>query len=85
MKERKGIIAIFIIILLVNVIISNNKNITMAVIQSGGDIEEDYYVGNADSENIRAIFKNDILRVFIPKNTYIGKDTTIIDVDSYKS
>lgn len=68
-----------------NMFYTNNKNITMAVIQSGGDIEEDYYVENADVENIRAVFKNDILRVFIPKNTYIGKDTTIIDVDSYKS
>ena len=64
---------------------TNNKNIAMAVIQSGGDVEEDYYVENADGENIRAVFKNDILRVLIPKNTYIGKDTTIIDVDSYKN
>ena len=68
-----------------NMFYTNNKNIAMAVIQSGGDIEEDYYVENADGENIRAVFKNDILRVLIPKNTYIGKDTTIIDVDSYKS
>ena len=64
---------------------TNNKNIAMAVIQPGGDVEEDYYVENADGENIRAVFKNDILRVLIPKNTYIGKDTTIIDVDSYKN
>lgn len=68
-----------------NMFYTNNKNIAMAVIQSGGDVEEDYYVENADGENIRAVFKNDILRVFIPKNTYIGKDTTIIDVDSYKN
>lgn len=68
-----------------NMFYTNNKNIAMAVIQSGGDIEEDYYVENADEHNIRAVFKNDILRVFIPKNTYIGKDTTIIDVDSYKN
>ena len=56
----------------------------LAVIQSGGDIEEDYYVENADADNIKAVFKNDILMVLIPKNTYIGEDTTIIDVDSYK-
>ena len=68
-----------------NMFYTNNKNIAMAVIQSGGDVEEDYYVENADGENIRAVFKNDILRVLIPKNTYIGKDTTIIDVDSYKN
>ena len=68
-----------------NMFYTNNKNIAMAVIQSGGDIEEDYYVENADAQNIKAVFKNDILRVLIPKNTYIGRDTTIIDVDSYKS
>ena len=67
-----------------NTFYTNNKNIAMAVIQSGGDIEEDYYVENADAQNIKAVFKNDILRVLIPKNTYIGEDTTIIDVDSYK-
>ena len=67
-----------------NTFYTNNKNIAMAVIQSGGDIEEDYYVENADAQNIKAVFKNDILRVLIPENTYIGEDTTIIDVDSYK-
>lgn len=67
-----------------NMFYTNNKNIAMAVIQSGGDIEEDYYVENADAQNIKAVFKNDILRVLIPKNTYIGEDTTIIDVDSYQ-
>lgn len=67
-----------------DVFYSNNKNIAMAVIQAGGDIEEDYYVENADSQNIKAFFKDDVLRVLIPKNTYIGEDTTIIDVDSYK-
>ena len=67
-----------------DVFYSNNKNIAMAVIQAGGDIEEDYYVENADSQNIKAVFKDDVLRVLIPKNTYIGEDTTIIDVDSYK-
>lgn len=67
-----------------DVFYSNNKNIAMAVIQAGGDIEEDYYVENADSQNIKAVFKDGVLRVLIPKNTYIGEDTTIIDVDSYK-
>lgn len=62
----------------------NKKNISMTVIQSGGDIEEDYYVENADADNIKAVFKNDILKVLIPKNTYIAEDTIIIDVDSYK-
>ena len=64
---------------------TNNQNIAMAVIQSGGDIKEDYYVENADAYNIKAVFKDDTLRVLIPKNTYIGTDTTIIDVDNYEA
>lgn len=67
-----------------NMFYTNNKNIAMAVIQDYGDIEEDYYVENADADNIKAVFKNDTLRVLIPKNTYIGEDTTIIDVESYE-
>ena len=35
---------------------TNNKNIAMAVIQSGGDEEEDYYVGNVDAHI--AVFKD---------------------------
>ena len=68
-----------------NMFYTNNQNIAMAVIQSGGDIEEDYYVENADAYNIKAVFKNETLKVLIPKNTYIGTDTTIIDVDNYES
>ena len=68
-----------------NMFYTNNKNIAMAVIQSGGDIEEDYYVENADIDNIRAVFKNDTLKVIVPKSTYIAEDTTIIEVDSYKA
>lgn len=67
-----------------NMSYSNNKNIAVTIIQSCGDIEEDCYVENVDPYNIKAVFKNDILKVLIPKNTYIGKDTTIIDVESYE-
>ena len=66
-----------------NMFYTNNKNITMAVIQSGGDIEEDYYVENIDSNNIKASFKDNMLRVLIPKNTYISKDTAIVEVNDY--
>ena len=52
--------------------------------QAGGDINEDYYVENADPSGIRAVFKNDTLNVLIPKSTYISKDTTIVDVDTFK-
>ena len=67
-----------------NMFYSNNNNIAVAMIQSGGDVEEDYYVENIDPYNIKAALKNDMLRVLIPKNTHIDKDTTIIDVDDYK-
>lgn len=68
-----------------NMVYSNNKNIAVAIFQEYADMEEDYYVENIDPYNIKAVFKNDILKVLIPKNTYIGKDTTIIDVESYES
>ena len=67
-----------------NMFYSNNQNIAVAVVQAGGDINEDYYVENADPSGIRAVFKNDTLNVLIPKSTYIGKDTTIVDVDTFK-
>ena len=67
-----------------NMFYSNNQNIAVAVVQAGGDINEDYYVENADSSGIRAVFKNDTLNVLIPKSTYISKDTTIVDVDTFK-
>ena len=67
-----------------NMFYSNNQNIAVAVVQAGEDINEDYYVENADPSGIRAVFKNDTLNVLIPKSTYISKDTTIVDVDTFK-
>ena len=67
-----------------NMFYSNIQNIAVAVVQAGGDINEDYYVENADPSGIRAVFKNDTLNVLIPKSTYISKDTTIVDVDTFK-
>ena len=63
---------------------SNNENIAVAIVQPGGDINEDYYVENADPNGIRAVLKNDTLNVLIPKSTYISKDTTIVEVDNCK-
>ena len=63
---------------------SNNENIAVAIVQPGGDINEDYYVENADPNGIRAVLKNDTLNVLIPKSTYISKDTTIVEVDNFK-
>ncbi|WP_196001996.1 Hsp20 family protein [Clostridium sp. 1001271B_151109_B4] len=67
-----------------NMFYSNNQNIAVAIVQAGGDVNEDYYVENADPSGIRAVFKNDTLNVLIPKSTYISKDTTIVDVDAFK-
>ena len=66
-----------------NMFYSNNQNIAVAVVQAGGDINEDYYVENIDSNNIKASFKDNMLRVLIPKNTYISKDTAIVEVNDY--
>ena len=67
-----------------NLFYSNNENIAVAIVQPGGDINEDYYVENADPNGIRAVLKNDTLNVLIPKSTYISKDTTIVEVDNFK-
>lgn len=68
-----------------NMFYTNNQNVAMAVIKPGGDVEEDYYVENVDYNNIKAAFKNNMLRVIVPKNTYIDKDTTIIEISDYTS
>lgn len=68
-----------------NMFYSNNQNVSIAVMQPGGDVEEDYYVENVDYNNIKAAFKNNMLRVIVPKNTYIDKDTTIIEISDYTS
>ena len=44
-----------------NMFYSNNQNIAVAVVQAGGDINEDYYVENADAYNIKAVFKGLII------------------------
>ena len=67
------------------VMYTNNGNVAMAVVQSGGnDIVKDYYVEDADPFKIKAVFKDQRLRVTIPKkNRYNDDETTIIDVDDY--
>lgn len=62
-----------------------NNNVSVAVVRPGGDIEEDYYVEDVDPYNIKAAFKDNYLRVVIPKNMYFEKDTPIIEINDYTS
>lgn len=62
---------------------NNNGNMSVAVIQQGGSIVKDFYVEGIDPYKIKAVFKEEKLRVLIPKNTYKNTDAAIIDVDEY--
>ena len=63
-----------------NQFFSNGKNISVAIIQGGQDLVEDYYVGNVDPYAIKAVFKNEVLDVHVPKKNKIDEHATIIDV-----
>lgn len=62
---------------------NNSGTMSVAVVQQGGNIVEDFYVEGIDPYRIRAAFKDEKLRVIIPKIDYKNRDITIIDVDSY--
>ena len=62
---------------------NNNGSMSVAIVQQGGNIVEDFYVEGIDPYRIRAAFKDDKLRVFIPKIDYKNREATIIDVDEY--
>ena len=58
----------------------NGSNISVAIIQGGQDFVQDYYVGNVDPYSIKAVFKNEVLDVHVPKKNKIEDHATIIDV-----
>ena len=62
---------------------NSNGAVSVAIVQQGGNIVEDFYVEGIDPYKIRAAFKDDRLRVVVPKIDYKNRDTTIIDVESY--
>ena len=67
-----------------NQIFSNGKNMAIAVIQSGNnDISRDFYVENIDPYNIKAVFKDGHLRVYIPKKDRLKEISPIVEVSDY--
>lgn len=69
---------------------SNGNNFMMTVVQTGGNLVKNFYIGEVDVSNMRASFENDVLLLAIPKVKKIEKKeetsdgATIIDVDDYK-
>ncbi len=63
---------------------NNNGNSSMfAIISNGEDISKDFYVENINPYEIKAIFKNDILKVYMPKDDKRDKDTPIIEINEF--
>lgn len=62
---------------------TNGKNVAVAVIQGENDISRDFYVENIDPYNIKAVFKDEHLKVYIPKRDRLKELNTIIEVDDY--
>lgn len=66
-----------------NQIFSSGKNVAVAVIQQGNDIAKDFYVENIDPYNIKAVFKDEHLRVYIPKKDRLKQISPVIEVNDY--
>lgn len=68
---------------------SNGVNAMVTVIQSGGDLTKNFYIGEVDVSKLRASFDNSLLLLTIPKVKRISEEpiqtieATIIDVDNY--
>lgn len=69
---------------------SNGKNTVMTIMQSGGSLEKNFYIGEVDVSKLAASFNNGQLILLIPKIKKIETPAVrenspeIIDVDSYK-
>lgn len=66
-----------------NQVFSNGKNVAIAVIQGGNDISKDFYVENIDPYNIKAVFKDGKLKVYIPKKDRLKEISPIVEVSDY--
>lgn len=62
---------------------SNGSNVAVAVIQGGNGISKDFYVENIDPCNIKAVFKDGHLMVYIPKRDRIKEAGPVIEVKDY--
>ena len=62
---------------------TNGRNTIVGIVQPNTAIEKKFTVKNADANRISATFKEDILRVCLPKKQNTMEIDTIIDVDNY--
>ena len=64
-----------------NQFFSNGQNFAMAIIGPEEEEIKDFYVGNVDPYSIKAVFKDNLLTVHVPKKNKIDDKATIINVD----
>lgn len=68
-----------------NNITYDGLNIKVAVGGLDEDVIKDYYVEDVDPYKIKAVFKNNVLKVYVPKRQLIDNRAPIIDVLDYSS
>lgn len=66
-----------------NQIFTNGRNTIVGIVQPNAAIEKKFVVKNVDENRISATFKEDMLRVCLPKKKNTMGIDTIIDVDNY--
>lgn len=64
-----------------NQFFSNGSNFSVVIMQPGEKQIKDFYVGNVDPYGIKAVFKNEMLTIKVPKKNRIDDHVTIINVD----
>lgn len=64
-----------------NQFFTNGQNFAMAIIGPESNQSKDFYVGNVDPYSIKAVFKDEMLTVHVPKKNKIDDKATIINVD----
>lgn len=64
-----------------NQFFSNGQNFAVAIVGPESEETKDFYVGNVDPYSIKAVFKDDMLTVHVPKKNKIDDKATIINVD----
>ena len=64
-----------------NQFFSNGQNFSVTIIGPENEEIKDFYVGNVDPYSIKAVFKDNLLTVHVPKKNKIDDKATIINVD----
>lgn len=63
-------------------VFSNGVNTMVAFVQLGQNIEKSFYVPDVDKNKIRATYRDNVLKIYLPKKPK-EEEPTIIDVDSF--